>query len=230
MGFINNTSYILNAVLTKKGKQYLSKSDGKFNITKFALADDEIDYTLWDAAHPKGTDYYGAVLESTPMLEPCVDPEVVMKYKLITMPVGTKALPYINNVTPTSLLGDNALETQYNPDFTQAWTFSDHLVNPNTQGADGAFSAEKYSFLVLNKNVVDIATGQGENVNFDVGAVYNEESGRTSKKVIDNVATIRTGPGTVGTSRETSIIITGQMSGAVYVLPVKVNYIDNTPT
>ena len=230
MGFINNTSYILNAVLTKKGKQYLSKSDGKFNITKFALADDEIDYTLWDAAHPKGTDYYGAVLESTPMLEPCVDPEVVMKYKLITMPVGTKALPYINNVTPTSLLGDNALETQYNPDFTPDWTFSDHLVNPNTQGADGAFSAEKYSFLVLNKNVVDIATGQGENVNFDVGAVYNEESGRTSKKVIDNVATIRTGPGTVGTSRETSIIITGQMSGAVYVLPVKVNYIDNTPT
>ena len=83
---------------------------------------------------------------------------------------------------------------------------------------------------MLNKNVVDIATGQGENVNFDVGAVYNEESGRTSKKVIDNVATIRTGPGTVGTSRETSIIITGQMSGAVYVLPVKVNYIDNTPT
>ena len=230
MGFLNNTTVTVDAILTKKGRELLAQGTEAFNITKFALADDEIDYTLWDAAHPKGTDYYGAVLESTPMLEPCVDPEVVMKYKLITMPVGTKALPYINNVTPTSLLGDNALETQYNPDFTPAWTFSDHLVNPNTQGADGAFSAEKYSFLVLNKNVVDIATGQGENVNFDVGAVYNEESGRTSKKVIDNVATIRTGPGTVGTSRETSIIITGQMSGAVYVLPVKVNYIDNTPT
>ncbi len=230
MGFINNTSYILNAVLTKKGKQYLSKSDGKFNISKFALSDDEIDYTLWDTAHPKGTDYYGAVLESTPMLEPCVDPEVVMKYKLITIPVGTKALPYISNVTPSSLLGDNALETAYNPTLPEAWTYEDHLINPSTNGADGAFSAEKYSFLVLNKNVVDVATGQGENVNFDVGAVYNEESGRTSKKVIDNVATIRTGPGTVNTSRETSIIITGQMSGAIYVLPVKVNYVDNTPT
>ena len=230
MGFINNTSYILNAVLTKKGKQYLSKSDGKFNISKFALSDDEIDYTLWDTAHPKGTDYYGAVLESTPMLEPCVDPEVVMKYKLITIPVGTKALPYISNVTPSSLLGDNALETAYNPTLPEAWTYEDHLINPSTNGADGAFSAEKYSFLVLNKNVVDVATGQGENVNFDVGAVYNEESGRTSKKVIDNVATIRTGPGTVHTSRETSIIITGQMSGAIYVLPVKVNYVDNTPT
>ena len=29
MGFINNTSTILNAVLTKKGRQYLAKSDGK---------------------------------------------------------------------------------------------------------------------------------------------------------------------------------------------------------
>ena len=83
MGFINNTSYILNAVLTKKGKEYLSKSSGNFNITKFALSDDEIDYTLWDEAHPLGNDYYGAVLESTPMLEPNVDPEVMMKYKLI---------------------------------------------------------------------------------------------------------------------------------------------------
>ena len=27
MGFINNTSYILNAVLTKKGKQYLASGE-----------------------------------------------------------------------------------------------------------------------------------------------------------------------------------------------------------
>lgn len=230
MGFINNTSYILNAVLTKKGKQYLAKSDGKFNISKFALSDDEIDYTLWDTAHPLGTDYYGAVLESTPMIEPCVDPEVVMKYKLITMPEGTKALPYISNVTPPSLLGSSALTTAYNPTLPNVWSYEDHVINPQTQGADGSFTAEKYSFLVLNKNVVDVGVGQGENLNFNVGAVYNEESGRTSKKVIGQVASIRTGEGTPGTSRETSIIITGQMSGAIYVLPVKVNYIDNTPT
>jgi hypothetical protein len=229
MGFINNTSYILNAVLTKKGKQYLAKSDGKFNITKFALADDEIDYTLWDTAHPKGTDYYGAVLESTPMLEPCIDPEVVMKYKLITLPAGTKALPYITNLSP--LNGTNSsLETSYNPTLLPDWSYATSVISPNTNGADGAFSAEDYSFLVLNKNVVDIATGQGDEVNYNVGAIYNEESGRTSKKVVSRVATIQSGAGAFGTSRETSIIITGQMSGAIYVLPVKVNYIDNTAT
>mgnify|MGYP003995672863 FL=1 len=227
MGFINNTSYILNAVLTKKGREYLSKSDGKFNISKFALADDEIDYTLWDTAHPRGTDYYGAVLESTPMIEPVVDPEVVMKYKLITLPIGTTALPYISNITPpTGLTGVNALNTEYNGNTIPKWSMSDHVLNPSTVGVDGAFSNEKYSFLVLNKNVIDIGTGQGENVNYDIGAVYNEESGRLSKKVVSRVSTIKSQMLT--SNRETSIIITGQMSGAIYVLPIEVKYVDNT--
>ena len=228
MGFINNTSYILNAVLTKKGKQYLAKSDGKFNITKFALSDDEIDYTLWDAAHPKGTDYYGAVLESTPMLEPCVDPEVVMKYKLFTMDVGTKALPYIGNMTPSSFLGSNALTAQKVGDpISPTWGYETVQLNPNTLGAEQAFAGEDYSFLVLNKNVVDVGTGQGEDVNFNIGAIYNEESGRLSKKVISKTVTLRTQQITF--NRETSIIITGQMSGAIYVFPVRVNYVDNSP-
>ena len=230
MGFINNTSYILNAVLTKKGREYLSKSDGKFNISKFALADDEIDYTLWDTAHPLGTDYFGAALESTPMIEPCVDPEVTMKYKLITLPEGTTALPYISNITPpTGLTGTNALKTEFNSTNQPNWSFDDHILNPTTVGADGTFSDEKYSFLVLNKNVVDVGVvGDDGTANYEVGAVYNEESGRLRKKVIGRVAQIQTTVGTVGTSRETSIIITGQMSGAIYVFPVKVNYVDNT--
>ena len=227
MGFINNTSYILNAVLTKKGKEYLSKSSGNFNITKFALADDEIDYGLWNTAHPNGSNHYGAVIESTPMIEPCVDPEVVMKYKLVTIPEGSRAVPYISNVTPPTLTGDNALKTEYNGDNSPPWTYNDHVINPITAGADGSFSAENYSFLVLNKNVVDVGTGQGENVNFNIGAVYNEETGRLSKKVISKTVTLRTQQITF--NRETSIIITGQMSGAIYVLPVLVNYVDNTP-
>jgi len=230
MGFINNTSYILNAVLTKKGKQYLAKSDGKFNITKFALSDDEIDYTLWDAAHPKGTDYYGAVLESTPMLEPCVDPEVVMKYKLFTMDVGNTALPYISGMTPTSFLGDNALTTQLVGQSNSSYFSFDQVhLEPNTEGAGQMFSGEDYSFLVLNKFVVDIGVAIDDGtIDYNVGVVYGEESGRTSKKIVGRTAGIKTLMGDMGTSRETSIIITGQMSGAIYVLPVKVNYVNNT--
>ena len=226
MGFINNTSYILNAVLTKKGREYLAKSDGKFNITKFALADDEIDYTLWDHAHPKGSDYYGAVLESTPMLEPCVDPEVVMKYKLITQPVGTRALPYIENITQA--INGNKLKSIVNDD---GWTLTDMTLNPTTVGENNVYSAEKYSYLVLNNNVIDIRIGAINPTTaptFDslpeTGAVYGEESGRMSKKVVNKITTIRARQMT--SDRETSIIITGQMSGAVYVLRVQVGYED----
>ena len=55
-----------------------------------------------------------------------------------------------------------------------------------------------------------------------------EESGRTSKKIVGRTAGIKTLMGDMGTSRETSIIITGQLSGAIYVLPVLVNYVNNT--
>ena len=226
MGFINNTSYILNAVLTKKGREYLAKSSGNFNITKFALSDDEIDYTLWNTAHPKGTDYYGAVLESTPMLEPCVDPEVVMKYKLISLPVGTKALPYIENIT--QIIGDNKLKTILTDD---GWTMTDAALNPTTVGSDNVFSAENYSFLVLNNNVIDIRVGAINPTTaptFDdlteSGVVYGEESGRTSKKVVGKIVTIRAREMTF--DRETSIIVTGQLSGSVYVIRIQVGYDD----
>jgi hypothetical protein len=226
MGFINNTSYILNAVLTKKGREYLAKSSGNFNITKFALSDDEIDYTLWDTVHPMGTDYYGAVLESTPMIEPCVDPEVVMKYKLINLPIGSKSLPYIENIT--QIIGDNKLKSIINDD---GWTMTDAALNPITVGADSVFSAENYSFLVLNNNVIDIRVGAINPTTaptFDdlteSGAVYGEETGRTSKKVVGRIATIRARQMTF--NRETSIIVTGQLSGSVYVIRIQVGYDD----
>ena len=228
MGFINNTSFILNAVLTRKGREYLARPGSNFNITKFALSDDEIDYTLWDTAHPKGTEYYGAVLESTQMLEPCVDPEVVMKYKLFTMDVGTRALPYIS-ITPSALSGnDTSLSSIFDESNAAGqWAISSAVLDPSTEGSNNQFYDEDFSFLVLNKNVVDVGTGQGEDVNFNIGAIYNEESGRLSKKVISKTVTLRTQQITF--NRETSIIITGQMSGAIYVLPVLVNYVDNTP-
>ena len=53
MGFLNNTSITVDAVLTKKGREALARGQDEFNITKFALADDEIDYRLWDVTHPK---------------------------------------------------------------------------------------------------------------------------------------------------------------------------------
>ena len=46
MGFLNNTSVTVDAVLTKKGRELLARGQDEFKITKFALSDDEIDYRL----------------------------------------------------------------------------------------------------------------------------------------------------------------------------------------
>ena len=95
MGFLNNTSVTVDAVLTKKGRELLARGQDEFKITKFALADDEIDYSLWDVAHPNGSNYYGAVIENMPLLEALPDENHVMRYKLVTLPKNTSKMPVL---------------------------------------------------------------------------------------------------------------------------------------
>ena len=68
MGFLDNSSVTVDAILTKRGREILA-AGGDLNITKFALSDEEIDYTLYDVTHPNGTDSYGAVIENMSLLE-----------------------------------------------------------------------------------------------------------------------------------------------------------------
>ena len=96
MGFLDNTSITVDAVLTKKGRELLARGQNEFNITKFALADDEIDYNLWDVTHPNGSSYYGAVIENMPLLESFVDENQIMIYKLIPLNKNTTKMPKIN--------------------------------------------------------------------------------------------------------------------------------------
>ncbi len=39
MGFLDNTSITVDAILTKKGRELLARGQNEFKITKFALAD-----------------------------------------------------------------------------------------------------------------------------------------------------------------------------------------------
>ena len=70
MAFLDNSGdIILDAVLTDLGRERLSRGDGSFRIEKFALGDDEIDYTLYDKNHPSGSAYYALEILQTPVLE-----------------------------------------------------------------------------------------------------------------------------------------------------------------
>jgi len=104
MGYLNNNVVTVDAILTKKGRELLAKGASSFNITQFALADDEIDYDLWNQSHPLGDDKMGIVIENLPITEAVPDETQSMKYKLITLSEGTKSIPYLEASTTAVVL------------------------------------------------------------------------------------------------------------------------------
>ena len=108
MGYLNNQVVTIDAILTKKGRELMAKNDGSFRITQYALADDEIDYTLYNPTHPSGSAYYGEAIDNMPLLEAFPDESQIMKYKLTTLPRGTAKMPVIDTGYPTITLPQGA--------------------------------------------------------------------------------------------------------------------------
>lgn len=96
MGYLNNSSITVDAILTRKGRELLARGRNEFNITHFALADDEVDYSLWNPDHPLGSAYYGVVIENLPITEAVPDETQMMRYKLVTLPKKTIRIPVVS--------------------------------------------------------------------------------------------------------------------------------------
>jgi hypothetical protein len=94
MAYLDNTEITVDAILTKKGRQKLA-SGQSLSITKFALGDDEIDYTLYEPAHPKGSAYYDSAIRAIPVTEATPDETQILRYKLVTLPKGTTQIPIV---------------------------------------------------------------------------------------------------------------------------------------
>lgn len=98
MAFLNNSGdIILDAVLTDLGRERLA--NGTFSITKFALGDDEIDYSLFNTGET--TAVSDLQILQTPVLEAFTNNASSMKSKLLTIPLkNLEFLPVlkINNL------------------------------------------------------------------------------------------------------------------------------------
>ena len=105
MGYLDNTSITVDAILTKRGRELLSQGGlGAFNITQFALGDDEIDYTLFNEDHPNGSQFAGEAIENMPLIEAIPDEGNTMLHRLITLNSGTSKLPIVTaNVSKITL-------------------------------------------------------------------------------------------------------------------------------
>ena len=85
MGFLDHSTnnIIVDAVLTDIGRQKLSQNDGSFSVVKFALGDDEIDYTI---IKKFGLTVGREKIEkNTPIFEAQTGASYALKYKLLSM-------------------------------------------------------------------------------------------------------------------------------------------------
>ena len=68
MAFLDNSGdIILDATLTETGRKRMAQ--GRFRIAKYALGDDEIDYSLYNKNHPSGSAYFDLKILQTPVFE-----------------------------------------------------------------------------------------------------------------------------------------------------------------
>jgi hypothetical protein len=147
MGILDNDTVIVDAILTKLGRQKLANGQ-PLGVTQYAFGDTGVDYTLYNPDHPSGSDSYGSAITSLPMLEAVPDDNVFLRFRLygegernvqnfsfITITSGT-------SVTITKIAG----ETESNPITIVPRVF------PNVQGANFDFKILDMRGLTLERS------------------------------------------------------------------------------
>lgn len=212
MGYLDNTTVTIDAILTKKGRELLAKGRSQFNITKFALADDEVDYDLWNPSHPKGIDYFGTVIENMPITEAVPDETQSLKYKLITMDRGQISIPYLTIAN----VGTDGGFTINNLNVTQVITPATYQVNNNGPQEFPALNPT-YTFTLLDNTYITITappgvgTGSGQSITTEASSI-----------------TLAPRQLPITSDKKTKLIITGTGTGARLVIPITVKYIAPT--
>ena len=213
MGYLDNSSITVDAILTRRGRELLSSAGGAgFQITQFALGDDEIDYSLYNENHPDGSEYYGEAIENLPIIEAFPDENNIMRHKLVTLARGTTKIATLN------ISGDN------NPSINKGETFT---LNPTTNNFNSLnnIAESTYLYTISDRRLFTSIIGSGGPNATQVGQ-YNAGS-KTSISVRGqglSLAAINSNT-LFGTNTSISALITiqGVDSGAKITIPITIN-------
>lgn len=215
MGFLDNTTITVDAILTKKGRELLARGDGSFNPTQFALADDEINYKLYNPDHPSGSAYYGEAIEAMPVLEAFADDSQVMKYKLVTLPRGTARMPIVSIGQETIILKQG-----------ESKSITPETLNYLTGGVSNEPSG--YVATVADSRALAVFAGEGidseeaQNLNAITTTGTNISKSVIGKDISLRATTVNTLFGD-RTSIQTTITFIGRDSGARVSIPLTIN-------
>tara|TARA_R110000823_G_scaffold33229_8_gene93181 strand:- start:163 stop:819 length:657 start_codon:yes stop_codon:yes gene_type:complete len=215
MGFLNNTTVTLDAILTTKGRELLARGDGSFRITQFALSDDEVDYSMYNPTHPSGSGFYGEAIENMPVLEAFPDQTQVMKYKLVTLPRGTARMPVLE-------LGYSVITMKQGQSFSIRPQTLNYLSQAQTYETNG------YTFTISDVRLLNSFNGVGIdtpevaalNSTTTIGTAVSQTVVGTSLSM--TATTINTLFGT-NTALTATLQVVGRDSGARVSIPITIN-------
>ena len=213
MGYLDNTQVIVDAVLTKRGRELLARNDGSFRVTQFALADDEIDYSLFNENHPNGSQFSGEAIENMPLIEAIPDESNIMRHKLITLPRGTSKLPIVTaNISKVVLsLGSST------------------VINPATLNFNGLSNLAEpggYSATIADRRLLTSFSGIGNQTG--ASNTVNPYSSTSVSETIQGASFSLTAINSTSlfgsnTKLTTTITIEGIDSGARTTIPVEIS-------
>jgi hypothetical protein len=197
MGYLNNSTITVDAILTKKGRELLARGRDEFKITQFALADDEVDYDLYNPDHPLGTAYYGAAIENMPVVEALPDETQMLKYKLVTLPKGTAKIPVVS-------LG--GIGTSVELEAGESFTFSPQTIN--FQAGNTTFG---YTAILSDSDTATITATGGSGI-ASVPQFIGDNEAAQSITVSGTTFTV-TGKTFTGANRTATILVVGNETG-----------------
>jgi hypothetical protein len=205
MAYLDNNTITVDAVLTRKGRELLS-SDGALNITSFALADDEIDYRLYQPNHPKGSAYYDVAIRNIPILEAFTDETQVVKYKLVTLPAGVTSIPTIS-LGMTSIVVETTFKNQT-------------VINPSTNPTSNTTLG--YTAILGNKNVGTLVGSGLSNVGTSTVPAFLGDLTSNSAQVVTGLTFTFVPNTALLQSTSTRLTIVGNETGGSVSIPVTV--------
>ena len=204
MSYLDNTEITVDAILTKKGRQKLA-SGQSLSITKFALGDDEIDYTLYEPAHPKGSAYYDSAIRAIPITEASPDETQVLRYKLVTLPKGTTQIASVKLGVPAIAVTQNEGGVDLRP-----------TTSPSGNGTAG------YTVVLADQRagtlaVTTAATGNGT-------SLFLNDEVTTTATVVNGLRFTFTPNPNLKIDISTTITVYGNETGGSQTIPVTVTY------
>ena len=206
MAYLDNTAGItVDAILTKKGRQKLASGQA-LNITKFALGDDEVDYTLFEPAHPKGSAFYDSAIRALPVTEASPDETLSLRFKLVTLPKGTPSIPLLRLGVPSI----SANQTEGGVGLT-----------PTTDGNRNQSAG--YTMILADQSAGTLTVTRGASAAGTTPVFLGEEVSATAQVVTGLEFRFTPNPNLTG-AVTTTITVYGNETGGSQTIPVIITY------